>query len=359
VTGILTVSPAIISINAPRAGRVEKIHGAVGDSISRNQVLIEINPEPVLSAGRSSAEAQIQSLLKTADELKLNMEQLTQKKRLFAQEHEARQTYLRRLLASATVAHEIQLNGLAIARTLFDEKKRLALRNSGRVPPSELQQLEQNLTIQQTAVNAAQTDIQKTEEELRKSEAEFLQHANEHGLTSSQLRQKQLETERLVEQARNAASYQIASTETAVVDSIFVAEGQRVTENAKLLGLTSSNAVFEAELYVPSRAAAFIAVGQSVRMALDAYPYQHFGFINGRINRVSSVLLRPDEVPAPVPLQEPSYRILVALEKQSLRTGGEEFALKSGLQLSADIILERKTLAEWIAQAVSKVWSRM
>jgi membrane fusion protein len=44
----------------------------------------------------------------------------------------------------------------------------------------------------------------------------------------------------------------------------------------------------------------------------------------------------------------PVYRITVSLGSQTVRAYGEEVALQPGMQLEADIMMERRRLIEWV-----------
>lgn len=44
---------------------------------------------------------------------------------------------------------------------------------------------------------------------------------------------------------------------------------------------------------------------------------------------------------------DPVYRIRVALDAQDVTAGGRKLALRPGMQLSASLVLEQRTLAEW------------
>jgi membrane fusion protein len=69
-------------------------------------------------------------------------------------------------------------------------------------------------------------------------------------------------------------------------------------------------------------------------------------------------LLKPDEIVGPVLLREPSYRVGVALERQTMLAYGAELPLEADLQLQADILFERRTLLAWILDPLLSAWQR-
>lgn len=45
---------------------------------------------------------------------------------------------------------------------------------------------------------------------------------------------------------------------------------------------------------------------------------------------------------------EPVYRIVVSLTRQAVTAYGQPIALQPGMQLEADVIIERRRLIEWV-----------
>ena len=64
--------------------------------------------------------------------------------------------------------------------------------------------------------------------------------------------------------------------------------------------------------------------------------------------KTSSQNVKPDEVVGPVPVKEPSYRVTATLQRQSIDAYGKAVALQPDMQLSADILFERRSLIAWL-----------
>ncbi len=92
----------------------------------------------------------------------------------------------------------------------------------------------------------------------------------------------------------------------------------------------------------------FIAPGQTVAIRYQAFPYQRFGSAKGRITEIARTLIAPNEVALSVPLQEPVYRVTVALEAQTVKAYGAEMPLQAGMVLDADIWVDQRRLLEWV-----------
>ena len=104
---------------------------------------------------------------------------------------------------------------------------------------------------------------------------------------------------------------------------------------------------------MPERAIGFVAAGQAVRLSLDAFPFQRFGMLSGVVTEVAHTLLRPEQLlAAGQPPNEPSYRVRVALEAQSITAYGKAVPLQADMQLRADIIFDRRNFIEWLLDPV-------
>jgi membrane fusion protein len=54
-------------------------------------------------------------------------------------------------------------------------------------------------------------------------------------------------------------------------------------------------------------------------------------------------------------VEEPVYRVVASLDAQSVRAFGRLYPLQAGMLLEADIVLERRSLLEWILEPLYSV----
>ena len=122
--------------------------------------------------------------------------------------------------------------------------------------------------------------------------------------------------------------------------------GQRARPDASLVTIVPANSQLEAWLYAPSRAIGFVRPGQSVRLLLDAFPFQKYGAVRGRIVAVSRVATDPTAIDPGLELKEPVFRVRVRAEQGAMGAPTDLGALRQGMTLSANIVLERRRLWE-------------
>jgi membrane fusion protein len=134
--------------------------------------------------------------------------------------------------------------------------------------------------------------------------------------------------------------------------------GQALAPQSLQLALLPHDAELQAEIFVPSRAAGFIAAGQFVRLRYDAFPYQKFGSGAGRIRTIAASALPPRELAIEAASAEPVYRVIVALDADNIAVGNERWPLQAGMTLRADIVLEKRKLWEWLFEPLLALQAR-
>ena len=143
------------------------------------------------------------------------------------------------------------------------------------------------------------------------------------------------------------------------VTNIAVVQGQSVPADTPLATVLPKGSGLHVELLVPSRAIGFIQKGQQVVLRYEAFPHERFGQYKGVITEISRNVWTPGEKIGPLVVKEPVYRVDVKLERQSVAALGSEIALRPGMLVNADILLERRTLLEWLFEPVLQLRGRL
>ncbi len=154
--------------------------------------------------------------------------------------------------------------------------------------------------------------------------------------------------------AQNAAqaSWILRAPRAGLISSLLIHAGQTAVAGQPLLALLPQGSKLEAQLLVPSHAVGFIRRGEQVVLRYQAYPYQKFGQHYGTVAEVSRSALSPREAQSLLgrPVSQPLYRVIVHLDRQHLEAYGRPARLMPGMVLSADILLDRRRLLEWVIE---------
>lgn len=151
----------------------------------------------------------------------------------------------------------------------------------------------------------------------------------------------------------------VRAPQSGTVSTVLAEPGQSVSPASALATVVPEGAVLQAQLYAPSSAIGFVQPGQAVRLRFEAFPYQKFGQQPARVVQVSRTPLAPSEMaalalPALGNGSEPMFRITVALEGRPVAA-----PLAAGMRLQADVLLERRSLIEWLFEPLLGLRSRL
>jgi len=166
--------------------------------------------------------------------------------------------------------------------------------------------------------------------------------------------------------AENAARQRIVvrAPQDGTVSAVVAEAGQSVAAAGAMASLIPADTRLQAQLFAPSSAIGFVRPDQTVMLRYQAFPYQKFGHQSGQVVQISKAPLQPSEL-AGMPLAgamasgEPLYRITVRLDKQDVAAYGATQSLAPGMQLDADVVLDRRRLIEWLFEPVLGIASRV
>jgi membrane fusion protein len=123
---------------------------------------------------------------------------------------------------------------------------------------------------------------------------------------------------------------------------------------------THGGGPLRAALRIPSRRRGFVHVGQTVRLKFDAFPYERFGSHAARIESISGTTVQsPTEPAGPATSKGNSagddYIAWATLEGDTFDFERQKFRILSGMRATASIVVERRTVAEWVLAPLFRV----
>jgi membrane fusion protein len=131
-----------------------------------------------------------------------------------------------------------------------------------------------------------------------------------------------------------------------VVADVGARVGQHAEPDASLVSVVPASRTTEVELYAPSRAIGFVRAGSDVRLLFDAFPYQKYGAGKGHVTWVSDVPTDPASLSKDLGITEPVFRVRVAVDAPPQHGDAAAQAIRPGMTLQANLLLERRRLWE-------------
>jgi len=361
IRGFLMPNKGVIKSFANQGGTIEKLWVQEGDKVLKGQAIATIVVQQNNSNGVDLSTQLAEQLNAQAN---LLIDEISQHQALKAQEL----SNLRiqdTALGNEKIALENQL-------TLADEKLSLLteqqldfnqLNKSGYVSNLEKERQQQALLeAKQEKQNIARLLLQH-QNQLNQVTFNIRNIPQQYTLRINNLKRQQADLQRQLAQVASNYKYTITASNNGVVTGVQVVEGETLSQSKAqskpLLHILPEGSELIAELLLPTRSAGFIQLGNNTRLRFDAFPYQRFGFINSEITRIDQTLITPNEIQLPIALQEPVYRLRAKLSQQQMKAFGKAFDLKSGMLFEADIMLEQRTLIEWLLEPIYSLKGRV
>ncbi len=361
VSGYLVPDRGVIRLLPPQPATVLESHVGEGRSVHRGDVLF------VLAVGQATLAGDTQTAVQTSLTARQQSLQFTAQQRMLLEQAQVaaldRQIDdMRRELSPMAAEADLQAQRLKLAQQ--DLARLESLRNDNFVSSAQVQTKAEEVL----GLKAQQQGIERARAAHLREIASLEAQRDEVPLRGkAQQGEIERDSAALAQQsAENEARRRIVvrAPEDGVVTSVLAEPGQSVSPLVALASLVPANARLQAQLFAPSSAVGFVRADQTVLLRYEAFPYQKFGHQTGRVTQVSRSPLQTTELaglslPGGAANAEPLYRITVLLDKQSVDAYGQAQPLVPGMQLEADVLLDRRRLIEWIFEPVLGIAGRI
>jgi membrane fusion protein len=349
VIGQISSTLGIAKIMPPFDGVVVKKLVVEGQEVNAGQVLLVINAEKN-SAGIGGTQIEISHQLRTRK--KRLEEEVVQQQSISREEESALNRRIQRLKQESQQA-QVEVDILIRKRILVAQtvERRKELLKQNFVAQAGVEEAEQVLLDVDSRLQSLARDQTILMREIETLESDLLNHPKKTSNRLSELERLIAAMAQDLAENEGRREIEILAPYDGIVSSLLIEKGQIAVREKPLLGVIPSNSVYEASIYVPSRAIGFIQRGQKVNLRLDAFPYQKFGQHAGEVAEIGKVTYLPEDLQGlSFEKREPLYKIIVKLDSQTVRAYGLDTPFRSGMTLEADVQLESRKLYEWILE---------
>lgn len=360
-------------------GSYTKYESSTGELLPRNGMLVI--PPPVSATVVDIPVKEGQHVEKGDVVMVLSSEvstQLGQTRQMIAENLAAQRERLQQDLQTLSKLHVVEMQGVTETITslklqqeqlkiqLAQRKKQVglarlqleklqAMHKEGYASSRQLEEQESNLLDSQARQQEYQRQILDTAQKILQAQ----QQRNEKPLDDNKKRndiERQLAENRqsLVEnEARR--SFELRAPKSGYIGMIMIKNGQMLNAGQSAISILPSDSELVARMMVNTKSIGFIQAGQRVVLRYKAFPYQKFGQQYGKVIEVSRTALSPQEVATLTGknnVEEQQYRVLVALDKQTIKAYMQNESLKPGMALDADFIVDKRRLYEWVLEPI-------
>ncbi len=234
--------------------------------------------------------------------------------------------------------------------------------DEGAIAQDHLFDVEQTLRQRQQTVTQNQGDLQRasasaaqlqaklaqTKAEGQQSQLEAQQKLQQLNIQVSQLQSKIATTENSLKAAKTKLEYTfIYAPVGGVVTDLKVHNIGEVTKPGETFAeIMPNGASLVLSAFLPNQEAGFVKEGMTVRMKFNAFPYQRYGTVSGKV-----LFIAPDAI---VDEQLGSgYRIEVALNQSTI--GGKTNLLKAGQTATAEVVTRQRRIIDILLEPLKQM----
>lgn len=351
VRGVIAYAQGVARITPPGEAKIEKVHVREGQRVEAGAALLTVSLTQGRDAGGEGVTSQLIELDRQYSELMRQRDlgtvlASTETLSLQNQQKSINQSLGSLIRQQRLMAEQVRLNEAQLSRS-----QRLI--KQGAATKVELEERQAALLSRKLELETLAERIISQREALKTIEAQIAARGIGADQSSSQLAERMAALSEQRARLLRQDKLQLTAPVAGVVGDLAVRLGQNVDSNTVLAAVVPASGALEVELYAPSSAVGFVRPGQKVRLMFDAFPFEKYGTGSGTVTWVSTVPSVPAGLQQPAD-SEPVFRVRVKInaDQETLRFPAGR--LRDGMTLSANLILENRSLWEVFFEPVLK-----
>ena len=194
----------------------------------------------------------------------------------------------------------------------------------------------------QTLLQTGKLSILRTQEQLKDTSAQILATESQIAQTLSQVTSLKLQlNQRIVRSPIDGIIFELPVSKPGEV----LQPGQRIAQIAP----KNTGVVLKASM--PIQDSGFLKVGMPVKVKFDAYPYQEYGIVEGKVAWVS-----PDSKVQPTAQgNSESFELEITLDQQYVENGEKRVTLNPGQTADAEVIIRQRRIIDFVLDPFKKM----
>jgi membrane fusion protein len=355
--GRLVTERSLIEVRSPQFGTVVEKRVSEGEAVERGDVLYVVSSER-LSNARGATQREIGEKLDSRR--RSLIEQIANTRVLAGLERRSLEEAVGNLAEESVGLEETaaaQVERADLAREVAERYQRI--RTLGFVSEEQALAKRADLLEQQSRLHALERERATIARQVSELDGRIVMAEVRYENQVAELERSMAEIDLQLAENEARRAIVIVAPEDGIVTGIGADVGEPVDNGTPLAFIVPARSTLHAELYAPSRSAGFLFGGQDVLLRYEAFPYQKFGHHHGTVAAVSRTALAVHAFDRSSSLAgEPMYQVTVELQRQTVDAYGEARALRPGMAVEADVLLETRRLYEWVFEPLYSLAGR-
>jgi hemolysin D len=358
-SGKLVPQGEVFKVSAIEAGKIERLRIVEGQTVQAGEALAELDTE-VTRKEIERLQNQLVSIQtesqQTAGMVARTHLEAEARATLAEQTVQAQEVTVRQNAATAETNQALleQLQQDARAKTERVERLR-PLTEVGALSREQVFEMEASVRDRQRSITESQGSLKRAQGDTDRLQVEMAQkrtEAQQARLTAQQqvqelqikqtaLQGKLQETQSLIEATQAKLKHrQINAPIGGVISTLNVHNaGEAVQPGQPIAEIIPEGKPLILSVAMPSQSAGFIRLGMAAKVKLDAYAYQDYGVIQGKVVKIS-----PDS--KSTEKQGTVYRVDVEIDRSSIQAHGRTVQFKPGETGTAEVITRQRRLID-------------
>lgn len=345
--GVIESDKGIIQAASSLSGVIEAVTVREGQTVRRGQPLFVVSHR-IRSGNLSVDEARTQALAEEghANDARADAQHDVATARALTFETEIMRAQGERISADAQIVQQRSL-----VRSTEEDLARIAdVARRGFISIRDVRQREEQLATRkqelsrlQEARNAAIAAIAGGRARIAEARAEMVAAEGTAKETRARLRGRGVDVDNI-----NRTTV-IAETD-GVIAQLSAVPGMRLNAGESGATIIPSGGRLRIRLRMPAETVALLAVGQEARVAVDAFPYQIYGTLPARVDRITEAAIGEAD--------QRSFIAVLTLSRPSVEIYGKIRNVRPGMAVTARIRTMERTLAQWLLDPLYAVGRR-
>ncbi|MBK5073065.1 HlyD family efflux transporter periplasmic adaptor subunit [Budviciaceae bacterium CWB-B4] len=355
VTGQLVPDRGVIKVYSPQYGVVTDKKVKEGELVKKGDVLYIISSERESqnsSGTQQVISTQIQSRLDSLNEdLAKNQTQFTAEKSLL-------QNYIRQLNDQVNALDKQIVNQRKILQLVQRRQQQYQeIYKKEYISLEQFERVKEELLQQQSALSSYEREKINAQKELAGRQSELDGLLLKFDKQQAQIDRNISTTRQELAESEAKREITIQAPQAGTITAAVAQTGQFVDNSKPMVSIVPENSLLMVHLYAPSNAVGFIQEGAEVWLRYQSYPYQKFGQYRGEVVSISKAALLQHELQSTTNVGNEAslYQIVVKPDKQLISVYGKDKALQPGMELEADITLDKRRLYEWVLEPLLSI----
>ncbi|NEU81649.1 HlyD family efflux transporter periplasmic adaptor subunit [Nostoc sp. UIC 10630] len=211
---------------------------------------------------------------------------------------------------------------------------------------SDIQQAKLSLQEQQSSyrsvVQAGRLAVLKNQEQLKDLQGQITNLQSEIAQTGSQIASLQLQMQQRI----------VRSPVDGTVFELPIHKPGSVVEPGQMLAqIAPNNTPLILKAQMPSQQSGFLKVGMPVKIKFDAYPFQDYGVVQGRVSWISP----NSKVQTTNQGNIETYELEISLLQPYIQTANKRIPLTPGQTASAEVVIRQRRIVDFILDPFKKL----